>query len=361
MLRAKFWIVVSLGACLGCTPDAEQAAEPRVRTIAAFTVETGAAGQVRSLSGTVQAVQSASLSFAVSGTISEIAVSVGQSVRAGDIIARLDTEPYDLNVASARAQLQSAQASEVRARDDLQRQRKLFEGGWVSPAAVSQYELAYTVAANDVEAAEAQLSQAQRSLDRSRIVAPYDGTIADVLVDPFAEISAGRPAVEINGEGALEMAIDAPDRLAEQIRLGLDAAIDATSVAGCGCRGRVSSIGKVVGGGTTFPVTVAILDPPPELLPGMSATATFEFATGLDGALVPFGAIAAGPDANTAYVFKYDAETRAVHRTPVVVAGGQDERVLVVEGLAEGDVIAAGGTGLLRDGQIVRLPEGEAK
>jgi multidrug efflux pump subunit AcrA (membrane-fusion protein) len=92
----------------------------------------------------------------------------------------------------------------------------------------------------------------------------------------------------------------------------------------------------------------------------MSGSAVFQFHDGPDGYFVPFGAIAAGDSPDVAYVFRYDAQAGVVRRIEVSTSGGQGENVLVTEGISPGDVIAAAGTGLLRDGQAVRLPPGDS-
>ena len=125
---------------------------------------------------------------------------------------------------------------------------------------------------------------------------------------------------------------------------------------GCGCVGRIVEVGRDVGGDNSIPVTIAIDNPPEGLLPGMAASATVSLETAEAGTPVPFAAIVAGADANQAHVFLYEPETSTVRLTPVSLIGAQEDLVLVSDGLNDGDIIAAAGTGLLRDGQEVRLP-----
>lgn len=333
-----------------------EAPAPRVRAIEPFVVQDVETAVDRRLPGLIQAAERTSLGFAVAGTVTELNVSTGERVEEGALIARLDDEPYRLQMESARAQLQRANAAAAERRSDLDRQRQLFEGGWISPAALEQFETAYETARSDVRAAEAQLGQAQRNLERTVLRAPYTGVIAGVYVDAFEEVSIGMRVAELNAEGALEILVDAPDRLASQLSPGMEARIEATTVDGCGCQGRIVQVGRDVGGDNAIPVTIAIDNPPSGLLPGMAASATVSLETGSAGTPIPFAAIVAGPDPSQAHVFVYDHGSSTVRLTPVTPIGAQGDIVLIGEGLSNGDIIAAAGTGLLRDGQQVRLP-----
>jgi len=340
----------------GCGDRDAAAPETRVRAIEPFVVHGAETAIDRRLPGLIQAAESTSLGFAVAGTVIEISANTGERVEEGALIARLDDEPYRLQVETARAQMQRASAAAAERRSDLDRQRQLYEGGWISPAALEQFETAYETAASDVRAAEAQLGQAQRNLQRTVLRAPYTGVIAGVFVDPFEEASIGMRVAELNAEGALEILVDAPDRLAGQLSPGMDARVEATTVTGCGCVGRIVEVGRDVGGDNAIPVTIAIDNPPAGLLPGMAASATISLETGEAGLPIPFAAIVAGPDASQASVFVFDRETSVVRLVPVTPIGAQGDVVLISGGLSDGDIIAAAGTGLLRDGQQVRLP-----
>ena len=346
-----------VAALVAACDDQQQAPSERVRAIAPFTVGELAGGISRTLPGQFQAVDSAELGFSVGGTIQSIPVVVGQQVSEGDVLAELDPRPYQLDVGSAEADLQQAQAGATEATVELNRQRQLFQGGWISQSSFDSYQASADTANSQVEAAQAQLGLAQRNLNEAVLTAPYDGSVASVPADVFTVVTAGQPVVQMDAAGALQLNIAAPDRLAARMSLNMEVALDAATIDDCGCTGRISEIGQSLNVADTVTVNVAVIDPPADLLPGMSGSATFQFHDGPDGYYVPFGAVAAGDDPNSAYVFRYDPQAGVVRRVEVKTAGGQGETVLVTEGIHEGDILAAGGTGLLRDDQSVRLPQ----
>lgn len=344
--------VVLLSACDNDQPEPQ----PRVRAIAPFTVGDLAGEVSRTLPGQFQAVDSATLSFSVSGTLQQLPVVVGQQMLEGEVLATLDPTSYQLDVASAQADVQQAQAAAAEAETELGRQRQLFQGGWISQSALDTYITNADTAASQVEAAIAQEALAQRNLNETVLTAPYDGSIADVIADNFTVVSAGQSIVQMDAAGAIQLNMAVPDRLSSRMSLNMEVSLDAATIEDCGCVGRISEIGQSLNVADTVTVNVAVIDPPADLLPGMSGSATFRFHDGPDGYYVPFGAVAAGDRPGTAFVFRYDAQAGVVRQVQITTAGGQGENVLVTEGISQGDIIAAAGTGLLRDGQSVRLP-----
>jgi len=347
-----------VAAIVACDNEQPPVAE-RIRAIAPFTVGDLAGGTSRILPGQYQAVDSASLGFSVSGTIQSLPVVVGQQVAEGDILAQLDPRTYQLDVTSSQASVQQAQANANEAEAEFNRQRQLFQGGWISQSALDSYQASAETAASQVDAAQAQLAISQRNLDETVLTAPYDGIVALVPADNFTVVSAGQAVVQMDAAGAIQLSVAAPEGLAARMTLNMEVELDAATVASCGCTGRISEIGQSLNAANTVTVNIAVVAPPPELLPGMSGSATVQFHDGPDGYYVPFGAVAAGDNPDVVYVFKYDAQAGVVRRVEVTTSGGQGENVLVTDGVSPGDVLAAAGTGLLRDGQSVRLPPGD--
>lgn len=355
LMRTAAFVSLIVGMVSACDNEQPEVQE-RIRAIAPFTVGDLAGGTSRTLPGQFQAVDSASLGFSVSGTIQSLPVVVGQQVAEGDILSELDPRSYQLDVSSAQASLQQAQASANEAEAEFNRQRQLFQGGWISQSALDSYQASAETAASQVDAAQAQLALAQRNLDETVLTAPYDGIVASVPADNFTVVSPGQPVVQMDASGAIQLSVSTPERLAARMGLNMEVALDAATIDDCGCRGRVSEIGQSLNEANTVTVNIAVIDPPSNLLPGMSGSATIQFHDGPDGYFVPFGAIAAGDDPGVAYVFRYDSQAGVVRRVQVSTSGGQGENVLVTEGISPGDILAAAGTGLLRDGQPVRLP-----
>jgi len=331
--------------------------QERIRAIKPFYVSEPAGGDVRRFSGTIVAADTSSLSFSVPGTVATVTVAQGDRVQKGQVLATLDPEKYQYNVTAAQSEMQSAEADNKNATLNMERQEELFQKGWVSKAAYDQAVASLESAQANLNLAKSRLSSAQRDLQNTRLVAPFDGIIGSRNVEPFVEVGAGQNLFDINSEGAMELEISVPDALISRFQVGLPVSIRATTVPTCGCMGRITEIGSVAGAANAVEVKASLLNPPEQMIPGMSAEATviLSQADGTQGYLVPLVAIAPGDDENKGYVFKYDPETGTVIKTPVEGRAGRENLVEITSGVGPGDILAAAGVSFLRDGQKVKI------
>ena len=338
----------------------EEVAEPieRVRAIKPFTVTEPADGTIRRYPGEVRPAESSALSFAVGGTVATVEVNQGDRVTAGQVLATLDTKPFDLDIDAARSDLEAAEATYAEAKLELERKTELFKKDWVAKAALDTATAAAESARGSVEAARSQLGLAERNLGKSELTAPFNGVIAERDVDPFTEVAAGSPVFGINSNDGLEVHFSVPDAVVGRISGGLPVEATVTTVEGCGCSGRVTEIGSTAGTANAVNVVAALTSAPDALLPGMSAEIEMSLAGGDEGAagyLVPLIAIAPGDDAADGYVFKFDADAGAVSKVAISGDEGRDNMIAVSEGVEAGDILAAAGVSFLRDGQNVKL------
>lgn len=344
-----------LSACQEEAPPAEQ----RVRAIKPFTVTAPATGITRRYAGEIAAAQTSELSFATSGTVETIEVVAGETVTAGQMLAALDPTPFELDVQSARAELSSAEANYAEARVEQDRKSELFRKGWVAKAALDSAVAAAETARGSVEIARSQLGQAQRTLEKAQILAPFDGVISNRLIEPFVEVAAGTPVFQINASAGLEIDFAVPDAVIDRLTFGQRVDVRVPTVSGCGCAGRIIEIGSAAGAANTVEVSATIDSGVDALLPGMAAEVQVTLADGAGeagaGFLVPLSAIAPGTDGAGGFVFKYDASSGVVRQTPIRGGEGQDNMIAIREGVAPGDVIAIAGVSFLRDGQRVTL------
>ncbi len=350
-------LVVSLVGLTACEEDQVEVPE-RIRSIKTFTVTEAAGGNVRVFPGSIVAADTSSLSFSAAGTVATVLVDRGDKVKAGQVLATLDPKPFELDVDVAKSQLKSAQANFDEKALELTRQRTLFSKKIVAKAALDKAAAAASTAEGDVDVARARLAQLERDLTKTKLTAPYDAVIASRDVEPFNEVAVGKSLFVVNSEGAYELEFTVPDSAVGRVVLGQKVAIDVGSLAACGCQGLVSQIGTVSGAANSVTVSAVISDPPSDLLPGTSAKATILFAGRgtTRGYLIPIVAVAAPTDGSPAgaHVFKYSADSGSVSRVTIKAGEGRDNLIEVTEGVELGDVIAAAGVSLLRDGQKVK-------
>jgi RND family efflux transporter MFP subunit len=344
---------MAVGGCEEEKPDVVQ----QIRAIKTHIVTEVSAGETRRFSGRVEATNSSTLSFQVSGNVKEMRVNQGDMVERGQVLAVLDSQPYELDVQSAKADLQNARAEYTRARAEYTRQETLFKNGWVAEARLDVFKQARDSATSAVDFAVSKLKLAERDLRLTELTAPFKGPISRKYIDAFVEVTAGKPVYEIEASGGLEVRFDISETAIARISLGMPATVRFPTEAGSNQQGRITEIGSSAGEANAFPVKAALDDPPSTVRSGMTAEVTILLKKeGADSAyLVPLAAVYGSQNQGEGYVFVYDATTETVRRTLVKGRGGIDEFVHIFEGLESGDIIAAAGVSFLTDGQKVKL------
>ncbi len=343
-------------AVAGCGEEPPEVVE-QVRAIKTITITDLASGQTRKYSGIVQATDSSALSFQVSGNVQAVEVDLGDRVTQGQVLAVLDRKPYELDVQAAQAELRKARAALEEKKLDHNRQKTLYQKGWVSKAAFDQAVAAKDSTDSDVKYAGSKLNLAKRDLRLTTLTAPFAGLIAKRTVDPFMEVASGQKLFVIDAEGAVEVAFDIPETTISQITLGMPASVHFSTAQDCVCKARITEIGAVAGEANAYPVSAALIDPPPTVRAGMTAEVTIVLKDDDQGAayMVPLAAIAPGEEPRQGYVFIYDPETSTVRRTLVRGRGATDNHVAVSEGIQPGDIVAVAGVSFLTDGEKVKL------
>ena len=165
----------------------------------------------RDFVGVVRARYETDLGFRVAGKITARIVNAGDRIRVGDVIARLDPEDLELQVASAEAELSAARSSLAQNASDEQRYATLKARGY---ATVADYERKQ--AAKDE--AEGRLARAQRALELARNQVAYaalkadaDGVITATLAEPGQVVAVGQAVARLAHRGEMEALVALPE------------------------------------------------------------------------------------------------------------------------------------------------------
>ena len=117
------------------------------------------------------------------------------------------------------------------------------------------------------------LDQANRNLRKTKLLAPYNGTIAWRSVQPNEEVHAGQKILEINATGKMEVELAVPETTIDRIHIDDPATITFPTLPGESAKGRISYIGGAAVKANAFPVKVELIDPNEKVKPGMTAEA----------------------------------------------------------------------------------------
>ena len=354
-LKRMIWLLCILLALTACKEKPEIIEV--VRSIKTITVSEQATEQIRKFAGIVAAVDSSGLSFQVGGQVESVEVDIGDQVKKGQVLAVLDPEPYQLEVDAVGAELVKAKANVVNTKSEYDRQKRVFDQGAGAKSDLDTAEYNYRAARSAVDYQIARLDQANRNLRKTKLLSPYDGTIAWRSVNPNEEVKIGQKVFEINATGTMEVQLAVPETTIDRIHIDDPATISYPTLPGESAQGRISYIGSAAVKANAFPVKVELIDPDEKVKPGMTAEANlFIKDENLQpGYLIPFQALLPAPEADRGYAFVYDPQTSTVKKTPVRARGTEDKKAIVFEGLAADDIIAVAGVSFLADGMKVKL------
>lgn len=170
---------------------------------------------------TVQAVKQSVVSAQVQGRVLQLAVKAGDSVKAGQLIARLDDRELGAAESSSLAAIAEAQANLSKAEFDLKRNQALARQNFVSPSAVEQSETQVKALRARVDALRAGAGAATATRSHALVTAPYDGVVAATHVEAGDMAMPGKPVVSVFQPGALRAVAYLPESQLDAVRAGL--------------------------------------------------------------------------------------------------------------------------------------------
>jgi RND family efflux transporter MFP subunit len=330
-----------------------------VRSIKTVTVSEQAADQVLKFPGVAAAVDSSDLSFQVSGQVVSVEVDIGDQVKKGQLLAVLDPEPYQLDVDAIKAELVKARDHVTQSKAQYERHKRIYEQGAGAKSYLDVAEYEYKAAMSAVDFQTARLDIAERDLRKTKLLSPYEGTIAWRSVQPHEEVRVGQKLFVINAGGEMEVQLAVPETTIDLIHIDDAATITFPTLPGESAKGRISYIGSAAFQANAFPVKVELTDPNDKVKPGMTAEVKFTIVNEnrKPGYKVPLQAILLTQEAERGYAFVYNPRTSTVRKTPVRCRGSEQKAAIVHDGLEAGDIIAVAGVSFLADGMKVKLME----
>ncbi|WP_426756728.1 efflux RND transporter periplasmic adaptor subunit [Myxococcus sp. Y35] len=195
-------------------PAAAQAAPPVVKVVSARTVQ---AAPTESVTGTLFPAQGLMVGFEVGGRLAAVRVTKGQAVKKGDVLAQLDPEIADAQVAQAEAAVAAAEAAHTMAADVAARNQTLQQQGGVSDLQHRTSAAQAAQAQAQWMAAKAQLAQARASRRRHDLRAPFDGTLIDVPEQTGATVAPGTPLFKLERLDTLTLKTTVSESLRSQL------------------------------------------------------------------------------------------------------------------------------------------------
>lgn len=368
--RLAMMVLPAVAALLtACTPEPAKSPVPTSVFVSPVRNDDGA--EQRVLFGSVRPRVEADLSFRAGGKVTGRLVELGQAVRAGQALGRIDPADYLLAVQAAAEQQRAADVDAVQAASDAARFKRLLADGSVGAADAERQQ-----ARADAAAARLALAQSQAELARNRagyavLTAPFDGVVTAVRFETGQTVNETQSVLSLARPGELEIVVDVPEALvvelkawqasllpgastdkvaAKPVPLRLRELAPSASTTSRTSRARYALAGAA--GGTSLRL-------------GMTAEVRLQQATRVAGAALPLGAllatstqasaeVAEAPGNTTGpAVWLVDAQSGALTRQPVQLLSQGTDHVRVA-GLPEGALVVTVGAQKLDAGMKVQ-------
>jgi len=318
-----------------------------------YVVEPGALERSLPLTGSLTPLTEATVKAKVAGELMAVTVREGESVKQGQVLARIDLTEVGAKVAAREADVAAAKAQLVWAEKNRNQQKALLEKSFISQSAFDNIQSNYEVAVAKLHAADAELVVARKSQGDAVLVAPFSGIVSLRHAQPGERVALDAKVISIVDLSQLQLEASVPPAAIGQVKIGQTMNF---RVEGFGERefaGRIERINPAATAGSRSISVYAVIDNREGLLRGgMFAQGALTLSR-VDNALaVPASAVRE----EIGQTFVYAIQDGMVKRKNVKVSAPDPAgRVQVLEGLAAGDRIVRVNLGSLREGVTARL------
>ena len=350
----RFWIHPMVGLLAALAP-ALAAAEATPVTVK--TIEASRAAAPLVLSGSFTARQRSDLSTSVAGLVQELRVDIGDTVKTGDLLIRLDPELADLQLSRLRAAQAEAEALRDEARRQAEQAKVLAQSGDLS-ASLAQTRIAEAATSEAQFASrQAEVREQAARVQRHELRAPYAGVITGRYTDTGEWAVPGTPVLELVDLASLRLDVQVPQARFADIGPDTTVTVRTPALPDRKLDATVEATVPVSDPtARTLRVRLVVDNADRQLLPGMSAQADFHVRSADALVLAPRDALVRRPDGafGVWVVNEEDGVLRAsARRVRTGRTVGTD--VEIREGLSDGDRVVVRGNEGLSDGQAVRI------
>jgi RND family efflux transporter MFP subunit len=342
-------LALLLAACGPKAPDAEP-----VRAVRTMLLQASEAQSHQTYAAELRARSESRLAFRVGGKVASREVGLGQQVKKGQVLMRLDPQDLRLAADAAQAALRAAKTNRDQQLADLKRFRELRAQGFISGTELERREVAYQAAQSQFEQAQAQARAQLNQAGYGELRADAAGVITSVDAEPGTVVAAGTPVLRLAQSGPLDVVFQVPEqdvaRLREQAAGGR-LEVTVTGVPGP-YRATLREVAQAADPATrTFLVKADIGAQP---LVRLGQTATVELLGAVNAGVLKLPMSAIFERQGAPHVWVLDGNAMTLKARPVQLGGADGNSVVVAGGLQPGQEVVTAGTHVLREGQKVK-------
>jgi RND family efflux transporter MFP subunit len=358
LLLIAFSVMRALSARKAQQDAVAQAGVAQVQTMVELAQTDVVKAQTRELaqglpiSGSLKAVNSAVVKARAAGELQGLTVREGDTVKAGQVLARVDATEYVARVQQAQQQADAAKSQIDIAQRQFDNNKALVAQGFISKTALDTSLNSLDAAKATYKAAVAAVDMNRKTLDDTVLRAPISGVVSQRLAQPGERVAVDAKVVEIVDLGQLELEATLSGADSVDVRVGQDALLQVEGTSRP-VRARVARINPSAQPGSRSVLAYLAIADATALRQGLFAQGTL--ATSRASALaVPLSAVRTDKPSPYVQVVEND---RVAHKTVQMGARGESEKeiMVAVTGVAPGALVIRGNIGPLREGTAVKF------
>jgi membrane fusion protein, multidrug efflux system len=326
---------------------------PAPRIVRTTTVEKRKLTTPLTFSGRIEAEDEVNLAFRISGRLLNNDTKIGDRVKAGQVLARLESQNELNALRQAQASLAAAQGQLTQARNHFDRQETLLAQGWTTRVNYDAATQAQQTARSQVDAAEAALSAAHDLVGFTELKADAPGVITATGQGAGEVVQAGQMIARIARQDGRDAVFDVPSQLVRSASADPEVEVSLADDPTIKAKGRIREVGAQANAVTrTFEVRVGLTDPPPAMRLGATVVGRVSTSAGpmID---IPASALTRMNQRPAVWIVDPTASTVSVRNVDVLRF--DEAQAVISQGLDTGEIVVTAGVQALHPGQKVRV------
>ena len=303
------------------------------------------------LLGLIYSQSSPSVAVEVSGRVIEIIADVGDEVKAGDILAIIAPEKYNLQYSQSKAEIARLTALLINQELDLKRAEKLFNDNLVSEEMMDRTRAEFSALKEQMNAADAQLRNAKRLIEETNVKAPIDSKVSSKNIDAGDYVQPGMVVYELVDTINLKVDLSFPEYMSPKLKRGLEVQITSPTNPNEIVKSIIKDIKPNINSRNKSLTTIIDFKNPGTWLPGASSRATVVFSKFENAIVVPQISIVRRSVGEVVYLVK----DNRVKEIPVKTGLKNSGFVQIIEGISIDDEIVKDGAGFLADDSKIEI------
>ena len=269
-------VLLTFSACENKETKKEQTSI--VKTVFATKVKPANEDEKRVFAATATSNKKAKLSFKVKGNITHLNVKVGEFINKNQLVAKLDSNPYDIKLSQVKYALNQAKAQLQNHKNSYDRVKKLYVNQNASASDIDKAKAAYEASLANVENINKQLDYAKLQLSYTKLYAPISGYLSQKFLEENENIKAGTPIVFISDKIVDEVSVQIPQNIINKIKKNQSVKVVFNLLENKKFDAKVYEISKYSSSKSkTYQVKVKLAKPVDLIKAGMSAEVYFDF------------------------------------------------------------------------------------